>query len=891
MGSPEDNRPDPDALLHAIKRAEENKSKAKLKIFFGMSAGVGKTYDMLKGAHDAKAHGIDVVVGVVETHGRRETEALLEGLTILPRKTVEYKGTQIQEMDLDGILARKPKLVLVDELAHSNAPGSRHTKRFRDVLELLDSGIDVYATLNVQHIESRADAVAQITGSIVRETVPDSILERADEVALIDISPDELLARLAEGKVYTPDRSKRAIESFFRIGNLTALREMSLRLTAERVDRQLRDYMRTNRIEGPWKSGQRLIVGISGSPHSVHLIRWARRMAFTQDASWVAVHIESSATPSPVENDLLAKNIKLARELGAEIVTTADENIGDALIRVARQENCTQILIGKPRQGHFQRSAGLLQDLINKSGDLDVHVIGGDEESKPERRLAGLLEPHSGVRQYAGAGAIPLLVAAACYPFANIIEYQTVSLVLLFTVALLPLRFGMGPVLLAAALSAVVWDYLFIPPVFTFSVSRVPDVLMLLMYFCIALVLGVLTSRTRAQERAVRLREERAVALYTLSRDLSLARTKDAVAEAAIANIKKFFNADVVLCLGQTDGDIFTAPHPASTLAVGEKDLGVAAWVYWNEKQAGRFTDTLPAATATYYPMSGPRYPLGVVGVRLRGENKLSIDQETLLENFIRQIASAIERETLNEITKKAVVVEESERLYKTLFNSISHEMRIPLSAIMGTSENLLDERVSEQPATRRELIGEIHEAAGRLNRLVENLLDMTRLESGLIRPKLDWCDVRDLINSAVGKTAGELSGFHVAIDTPSDILLVRIDFALMEQVLTNLLLNASLYTPAGSEIRVHASGDGNECEISIADNGPGLPPDVLEKVFDKFFRVPGSKTGGTGLGLSIARGFVEAHRGTIRAENRPGGGLRFVIRLPLEKYPVPDQQ
>jgi two-component system sensor histidine kinase KdpD len=449
----------------------------------------------------------------------------------------------------------------------------------------------------------------------------------------------------------------------------------------------------------------------------------------------------------------------------------------------------------------------------------------------------------------------------------------------------------MGPVLLAAALSAVVWDYLFIPPVFTFSVSRVPDVLMLLMYFCIALVLGVLTSRTRAQERAVRLREERAVALYTLSRDLSLARTKDAVAEAAIANIKKFFNADVVLCLGQTDGDIFTAPHPASTLAVGEKDLGVAAWVYWNEKQAGRFTDTLPAATATYYPMSGPRYPLGVVGVRLRGENKLSIDQETLLENFIRQIASAIERETLNEITKKAVVVEESERLYKTLFNSISHEMRIPLSAIMGTSENLLDERVSEQPATRRELIGEIHEAAGRLNRLVENLLDMTRLESGLIRPKLDWCDVRDLINSAVGKTAGELSGFHVAIDTPSDILLVRIDFALMEQVLTNLLLNASLYTPAGSEIRVHASGDGNECEISIADNGPGLPPDVLEKVFDKFFRVPGSKTGGTGLGLSIARGFVEAHRGTIRAENRPGGGLRFVIRLPLEKYPVPDQQ
>ncbi len=886
MASPEDNRPDPDALLHAIKREEESQSKGKLKIFFGMSAGVGKTYDMLKAAHDAKAHGIDVVVGIVETHGRRETEALLDGLTILPRKTVDYRGTLLEEMDLDAILARRPKLVLVDELAHSNAPGSRHTKRFRDVEELLDSGIDVYSTLNVQHIESRADAVAQITGTIVRETVPDSILERADEVELIDISPDELLARLAEGKVYTPDRSTRAIENFFRVGNLTALREMSLRLTAERVDRQLRDYMRTNRIQGPWKSGQRLLVGMSGSPHSVHLIRWARRMAFTQDASWVAVHVESSATLGAVAKDLLAKNIKLARELGAEIVTTADENVGDALIRVARQENCTQILIGKPRQGTFQKSARLLQELINKSGDLDVHVIGGEGESSPERRGPRLLEFHSGVGQYVAAAAIALLVAGACFPFTNIIEYQSVALILLFTVALLPLRFGMGPVLLSAGLSALVWDFLFIPPLYTFSVSRVPDVLMLLMYFCIALVLGVLTTRTRAQERAVRLREGRAVALYTLSRDLSLARTKDAVAEAAVANVKKFFDAEVVLCLGQTDGDIFTAPHPASTLTVGEKELSVAAWVYWNEKQAGRFTDTLPSASATYYPMSGPRYPLGVLGVRLRGENKLSIEQETLLENFIRQIASAIERETLNELTKKAVVVEESERLYKTLFNSISHEMRIPLSAIMGASETLLDETVSRSPATRGELIGGIHAAAARLNRLVENLLDMTRLESGLIRPKLEWCDVRDLINSAVAKTATELSGFKLSIDTPPDILLIKIDFALIEQVLTNLLLNASFYTPPGSEIFVRARAEGAECEITVADSGPGLPADALEKVFDKFFRVPGSKTGGTGLGLSIARGFVDAHRGTIKAENRAGGGLRFVIRLPLEKSP-----
>ena len=889
MASAENTRPDPDALLDAIRRQEESASKAKLKIFFGMCAGVGKTYDMLRAAHEAKGHGIDVVIGYIETHGRRETEALLEGLAIIPRKKLEYRGTVMEEMDLDAILARRPKLVLVDELAHTNVPGSRHTKRHIDVEEILNSGIDVYTTLNVQHVESRADAVAQITGSIVRETVPDSVLERADDVELIDIPPDELLARLAEGKVYTPDRSKRAIESFFRKGNLTALREMSLRLTAERVDRQLRDYMRTNRIPGPWKSGQRLAVGISGSPHSVHLIRWARRMAFTLDASWVAINVETSRTPSAQEKEFLAKNIKLARELGAEIVSTADENVGDALIRVARQENCTQILIGKPRQGAFERSAGLLQELINKSGDLDVHVIGGDEGEGRLRRRSGLFEVHSGLMEYIGAGGIALLVAAACFPLTGIIEYQTVALILLFVVALLPLRFGMGPVLLAATLSAVVWDYLFIPPVFTFSVSRVPDIVMLFMYFSIALVLGVLTSRARAQQRAVRLREQRAVALYNLSRELSLARTKDAVAEAAVANIKKHFDAEVVLCLGQADGDIFTAPHPASSLKISEKDFGVAAWVYWNEKQAGRFTDTLPSASATYYPITGPRYPLGVLGVRLHTDEKLTIDQEALLENFIRQIASAIERETLNEITKKAVVVEESERLYKTLFNSISHEMRTPLSAIMGTTENLLDESIASRPEDRRALLGEIHEAAGRLNRLVENLLDMTRLESGLISPKLDWSDVHDLINSAVAKTAHEVSGHAVTVEPPPDILLVRIDFALMEQVLTNLLLNAALHTPEGTEIHIRAFADGGDCVIEVSDNGPGLPGDALEKVFDKFFRLPGSKTGGTGLGLSIARGFVEAHRGTIRAANREGGGLQFVIRIPMERTAVPE--
>ncbi len=887
MTDPESlKRPDPDELLQALKKEEETSGRAKLKIFFGMSAGVGKTYEMLKAAHEAKAKSIDVVIGVVETHGRQETEALLAGLAVIPRRAVEYRGTSLEEMDLDGILARKPQLVLVDELAHTNAPGSRHTKRFMDVQEILDHGIDVYTTLNVQHLESRANAVAQITGTIVRETVPDSIIEAADDVELIDIPPGELLTRLSEGKVYTPERSQRAAQHFFRMGNLTALREMALRVTAERVDRQLRDYMQTKRIPGPWKSGQRILVGISPSPHGADLLRWARNMASSLNATWVALHVESSRSLPESARERLARNIKLARELGAEIVTTADENTADALVRIARQENCSQILLGKSRPSAFGRETRLLRELLEKSGDLDVSVIGGEPPGKGPVRRSWLPEFHSGLRQYLIAAAAVLLVALALFPLSGVIGYQTVALILLFTVAILPLRLGIGPVLLAASLSALAWDYFFIPPLYTFSVGRVEDVSMLIMYFCIASVTGVLTSRARAQERAVRLREERAVALYTISRELSEAQSKDTVVAAAVSAIGRFFHAEVVLYLGESDGDVFTAPHPAGTLKTGEKEQAVAAWVYWNEKKAGRHTDTLPSADATYYPISGPRYPLGVLGVRVIDGKRLSIDQETLLENFVRQIASALERETLNELTKKAIVVEESERLYKTLFNSISHEMRTPISAILGASEALAQEEVASDDRLRRELAGEVHRAADRLNTLVENLLDMTRLESGLVRPRLEWCDVHDLIVTAVRKRERELRGRRVVIQVDAEMPPVQMDFVLMEQVLTNILLNAAMYTPPGTDVLIRGTREGAECIIVVEDNGPGLPPGSEDEIFEKFYRLPGSRSGGTGLGLSIARGFVQAHKGTITAARRPAGGTQFRITLPVESAP-----
>jgi two-component system, OmpR family, sensor histidine kinase KdpD len=882
-------RPDPDTLLRQMKMEEERRRKGRLKIFFGMCAGVGKTYDMLLAAHDARSKGIDAVIGYVETHGRTETEALVARIPIVPRKQVEYRGTMFTEMDLDAILERHPKLVLVDELAHTNIPGSRHLKRYQDVLEILENGIDVYTTLNVQHLESRADTVAQITGSVMRETVPDSIFEQADDVAIVDIPPGELLKRLAEGKVYSGERSAQAIQNFFKIGHLTALREMSLRLTAERVDHQLRDYMRTERIDGPWKSGQRIIVGISPSPQSIRLIRWARRMAYTMDATWVAVYVETSAKVSAAAREQLDHNLKLARELGAEIVATADQDIVAALLRVARQQNASQILIGKASARWRFFGETILDRLIDRSGDLDVYVVGGDDEEQGRRRIT-LPRPTSGITQYILSAAAILLSAAIIFPIRDLVGYQAVSFILLFIVSLLPLRMGYGPVLLAAGLGAVVWDFFFIPPIFTFSVGRLEDRLMLVFYFIVAIVTGFLSARSRAQERTVRSRESSAIALYTLTKDLAVATTQAEVVRAAVQNLRRFFSADTAIYLGDADGDMAKAVHAESSFLPDEKEFAVAAWSYWNEKKAGKGTDTLPAAAATYYPMSGPRYPLGVIGVRIPGNNPLPVEQDTLLENFIKQIASTLDREMLHEVTNKAIVVQESERLYRTLFNSISHELRTPIATIMGSSESLLHGGEAAQDPMLHELVYDIHLAAERLNRLVGNLLNMTRIESGLIKPALDWSDLHDLVSGALRNLEHEFHGRRISVNIAPDVPLVRLDFGLIQQAMVNILHNISEYTPSGSPAEIEAKCSDGSCTIEITDHGPGLPAESLGKIFGKFYRVPGSKAGGTGLGLSIARGFVEAHHGTIEAQNIPEGGLRVIIRLPVESSPAEPQ-
>ena len=882
----EQPRPDPDALLHALRKEEEKAAKAKLKIFFGMCAGVGKTYDMLTAAHDAISKGIDVVIGIVETHKRPETEALVVNLPVIPRKKIDYHNNVVEEMDLDAILARKPKLVLVDELAHTNAPGSRHLKRYQDVQELLDNGIDVYTTLNVQHLESRADAVAQITGSLVRETVPDSIFERADDIEVIDLPPDELLKRLEEGKVYSPERSQQAIQNFFRKGNLTALREMSLRLTAERVAHQLRDYMRTERITGPWKSGQRFVVGISPSPHSVSVLRWARRLSYTMNASWVVVCVETSAALPESDKEQLSKNISLARKLGAEIITTSDENVSDALIRVAREQNATQILVGKSKRGLFSHSQRLIEDLVEKSHNVDVYIVGQEDNTQQERKRRAIPKLQSTITQYVLASAIVAIVALCCFPFSQLIGYRTVSMVILLTVSLLPLRMGPGPVLVAAAVGALVWDFFFIPPIFTFSVGHIEDVMMLGVYFIVAIVTGVLTARVRAREKAVRQREERTAALFSLTNNLSSAHSQEEVIQAAVSNIKKYFDADVAMILGEADGEISAQPHPASSFDLDVKEYGVASWAYWNEKKAGKYTDTLPSAGATYFPISGPRYPLGVVGVRLHRNEKLSSDQETSLDNFISQIASAMERELLNDVNKRSIVVAESERLYKILFNSISHELRTPIAAIMGASENLTKISANQGATSTDEYTKEIHIAAERLNRLVANLLDMSRLESGMIQPKMDWCDIHDLINAAVKGLDRELSRHSVIVKVQDEKPLFKLDFGLVEQALTNLVHNAAVHTPEGSSITINAKVEERQCVFVVADSGPGLAKDDLPKVFEKFYRAEGMKSGGSGLGLTIAKGFAEAHKGTLTARNRDSGGAEFTLKIPLTTEP-----
>jgi two-component system sensor histidine kinase KdpD len=883
-----DNRPDPDELLASIKLNEEKSRRGKLKIFFGMCAGVGKTYTMLQTAQAEKLKGTDVIIGYVETHNRKETADLVAGFEVIPRKTYKYKTTTVEEMDLDAIIVRKPELVLVDELAHTNAPGSRHTKRFQDVLELLDNGINVNTTVNVQHLESRSDTVAQITGIIVRETLPDEIFENADEIEVIDLTPDELLQRLSDGKVYNPERSKEAIESFFRKGNITALREMALRIVADRVDKQLHEYMQLKRIRGPWKSGLHLLVAVSHTQQSAKLLRWAKNLAYTMDSDLQAVYVETSYKLSSAESDQLNKNINLARQLGVKFRFVTNRDKVKAIVDFAQKENITHIIIGKPRVRNLislLRLGNFVNRLIRYSGNIDVYILGSDIQSKDRfKEQVSLPSFTSNLQQYIFSALFVILTSIVCFTIKQYIGYQVVSFCLLFVVSALAFFFGTGPILVSATLSAMIWDFFFIPPPYTLHVDKPEDMLMLVMFFIIALLSGVLTARIRRQEMKIRIREERTNALYEMTRELSTASGIDEVISIAKKDINRYFNIKSRIILKNEENRLDYKTVGKSEIELSKNDLSVAEWSFQHSLKAGRHTDTLPSGDFTFYPLKGNQMNLGVLAIQK--ETVFTQGEEQFWEAFISQISGKFEREYLRNMAKQAFMLNESDKLYKTLFNSISHELRIPVATIMGASDSLLSAEHSKEIQT--ELTFEILKASKRLNRLIENLLNMSRLESGRITPKLDWYDIHDLINKVSENLDDELKLFQLHVVISKDMPLVRFDFGLMEQVLHNLIYNATQYAQPGTSIRVKAFYDNGSLTIQVMDRGPGFPRKEIDLIFNKFYRVEGSKAGGTGLGLSIAKGFVEAHKGAITVENRQNGGAKFTILIPTE---LPDME
>ena len=887
MSDFEIDRPNPDELLAALAKEEEKSKRGKLKIFFGMCAGVGKTYTMLQAAHDEKKKGNDIVVGYVETHNRKETVALVHGFEIIPRKAIEYKSTSVEEMDLDAIIARNPQIVLVDELAHTNASGSRHNKRYQDVQELLENGINVFTTLNVQHLESRTDTVAQITGVIIRETLPDFVFENSDDIELVDITPDELLQRLSDGKVYTPERSKEAVNNFFRKGNITALREMSLRIVADRVDNQLHDYMQDKRIRGPWKSGLHFLVAIGVSPSSAGLLKWAKNLAYSMGANVEALYVETSQRLTPKDHDQLDLNIALAKELGFKVRIVTNDDLVKAIVNYAQKENISHIIVGKSRVSSVRsllKLGNFVNRLIKYSGNIDVYILGSDtsveEKFSPK---AAIPQFTSHTTQYLTVSLIVILTSTLSYFVKDIIGYQTISVILLFLVSILALFYGTGPILFAATLSALIWDFFFIPPQFTLFVQKPLDILLLFMFFIIALLNGTLTSRVRRQEKKIRIREERTNALYQLTKDMNSILGFDDVIQVAADYISRYFNLECCIVVKNDLNQLEVKSVENSTIKLTESEMSIVNWVEKNSLKAGKFTNTLPSNEYTYYPLIGSNSALGVIVVKQI--NVFTHGEEQFWESSLSQITSKYERELLRNATKKTYMISESEKLYKTLFNSISHELRIPIAAIMGSSETLLEQQLPEP--IQKELYSEINIASIRLNRLVENLLNMSRLESGRITPHPDWCDIQDLANSVSESLKHELEPFKFTVFIPDDMPLIFVDFGLIEQVLHNLILNATQNAPAGSLIQLKVLMDNLSLRIQVIDQGTGFPETELASVFDKFYRGKNAKAGGTGLGLSIVKGFVEAHGGTVSAANGEKGGAVFTIKIPAKQMDI----
>jgi two-component system sensor histidine kinase KdpD len=889
---PDDSRPNPDALLAALKRDEARRQRGRLKVFLGMCAGVGKTYAMLEAARRESAAGRDVVIGYLETHGRKETDALAEGLPALPRRLIDHRGMQLSEFDLDAALARKPRLILVDEFAHTNAPESRHPKRYQDVLELLDAGIDVFTTLNIQHIESRAEAVGQITGVTIFETVPDTALAGA-EFELVDLPPEDLRARLAAGKVYLPERAATAKDNFFRVGNLSALRELALRFTAEHVGQDVLAARQAHGAGAPWKSGQRLLVAVSTSPTSASLIRWTKRLAGELHATWTAVYVEPTKPLSNDDQARLAKHLALARELGAEIITTTDDDVVHGILRIAREQNVTQIVIGKPagwRVIELFHGGSVLNRLIGESGQIDVHVV----RAEGEKISAPPVHPDNfwkiDFHVYGWITLVVALVTGLNAVLDKFVGFYALALTYLLAVVVSALFVGRGPVFYAATLSAMLWNFFFLPPRFTLYITNFQDGMMFAMYFVVAIVLGQLTARIRAQQTAERLREQRATALYLLTRELAESPDLAQLMAVVVQQVGKTFGAEVALSLPEPNESAPVTPYFASTWTLSDKEQTIAAWAFQHRQAAGRGTDNLPAGDGLHLPLVAGTRTAGVLSLRFRDHSPLSPAQRDLLDAFLRQVALVLDRERLRDAETQAKLSAESERMGTMLLNSVSHELRTPLAAISSVSSGL--RAAGELNSAQQMLLTELDEATRRLNRLVQNLLDLSRMQSGHLRTNNDWHDLRDLVNAALQNLGHGLDKYKVAIEIPDNLPPVKLDAVLTEQILVNLFGNAAIHTPPGTCITFSAKTDDDRLVLEVRDDGPGLPAGNAAKLFNRFQRGPAAPAGGTGIGLSLVKGFAEAQGGSVSAENQPGGGARFTVKLPLIKLPpLPEEK
>jgi len=880
-----------------VEARREDKSRGRLKVFLGAAPGVGKTYEMLLSARAKLLEGADVAVGIVETHGRVETQSLLYGFEVIPRAKIEYHGHVLEEMDLDALLKRHPQIAIVDELAHTNAPGSRHPKRYLDVEELLAAGIDVYTTLNIQHVESLNDVVAQITRIRVRETVPDSVLDKADDIEVIDLSPDELIQRLKEGKVYVPKQAERALKHYFSPGNLTALRELALRRTAQRVDEQLLTHMRAHAIAGPWPAGERLLVCISEDSRSAGLIRYTKRLSDRLHAPWTAIYIETGRSEhlTEVERDRVADTLRLAEKLQGEAITLpGGGNIAEDVLAYSRANNVTHIVVGKTERSRWFEiiNGSVVRDLVRHSGNISVHVIAGEHlTSDPipkktvKTRAAPGDEGFDPLPYVATIAAVALALGFA-YLLKPLIGVESADLVFLVAVIGVAYRYGLGPSLFAAGLSMIAYQFFFLDPIFRFSLADAKNIAALFFFFFTAFVVSNLTAKVRAQAYTARNRAATTEALYIFSKKLAGIVSLDDLLWATAYQIAHSLKTDVVIVLPDADGVLRVKAGFPPEDDLDQAELGAAKWSFENNRAAGRGSETLPGARRLFVPLRTGSGAVGVLGLARgqRPEMLLTPDERRLLDALMDQAAVAIERVRLAAQINEARLAAETERLRAALLTSLSHDLKTPLASILGAVTSLRQySDVLETPG-RDERTATIQEEAERLSRFVANLLDMTKIESGAIELDRQLADIGEITGAALQRVASMVAGHHVEVDLEADLPMLNLDVMLFEQVLVNLLDNAAKYAPQGSLITVRAKRTFGAIAIEVLDEGPGIPEDLLERVFEKFHRVKQGdrQRAGTGLGLAICRGFVEALGGKIVAANRADrSGAIFTITFP----------